>query len=389
LAPYHFPEKICRIIAEMSCVTYSNEDGTTYNGLPQGAPTSPILSNMVCEQMDRRLTGLAKRFGLHFSRYADDMTFSSMHHVYHEDGEFLQELKRIVTEQGFHFNEKKTRLQKLGQRQEVTGLTVGEKANVSRKYIQGIRSVLHVWEKYGYADAYAWFYRHYKADKGYGKKGEPVLELVLEGKINYLKMVKGETDSTYKSLRKRLDHLMVTLNESRPKRHNVRHAKVTYTIAHFKKHFADAQLQFATAPNGVVSGKLSIAGVVTPVYFDKKFRDATPEEKTEILSAISDGTSKWFISEIEDIDRKHTTRRNHFWQITRYRPKLAKKDRTPISADHLLDEWEKSGLDAAIKLWKHSTSEDTAPHIFNMAELRKSWEQSASGDTTSNIVAIF
>jgi retron-type reverse transcriptase len=355
LAPYNFPDNIARIIAGMSCVAYKMEDGTTYNALPQGAPTSPLLSNMICEQMDRRLTGLAKRFGLHFSRYADDMTFSSMHNVYQPDGAFMQELTRIITEQGFRFNEKKTRLQKVGQKQDVTGLTVGEKVNVSRKYIKELRSTLNVWEKFGYSEAYAWFYKRYKADKGYGKKGEPVLENVLEGKINYLKMVKGETDSTYRALRKRLDDLLATLQESRPKR-ETRHAKVSYTLIDFKRLFADAAMDFSSAPNGLVSGKLTISGITTPIYFDKIFRESSFADKAKILEAINNGTSDWYISEIEDTDKRVKHRFNHFWQISKYMPRIALKDQT-IGVDRLLSEWEKNGIDSAIKLWKQGCTD--------------------------------
>jgi hypothetical protein len=305
---------------------------------------------MVCEQMDRRLTGLARRFGLHFSRYADDMTFSSMQNVYQADGEFLRELKRIVTEQGFQFNEKKTRLQKIGQRQEVTGVTVGVKANVSRSYIQSVRSTLHVWEKYGYADAYAWFYKRYKSEQGYRKKGEPVLEHVLEGKIDYLKMVKGDSDSTYKSLRKRLDDLITSLHEKRPKR-DTRHAKVSYKMGDFHKLFAEATMDFATAPNGYVSGKLTISGVVTPVYFDKFFRNALPEVQQKIVSDIQNNRSDWYISEIEDTDKQHKHRYNHFWQISRFEPKIAGRNPGQLDIERLLQEWDKKGLDAAVQLW--------------------------------------
>lgn len=63
---------------------------------------------MICDKLDRRLAGLAKRFGLDYTRYADDITFSSMHNVYNKNGEFFTELRRIITEQGFILNEKKT-----------------------------------------------------------------------------------------------------------------------------------------------------------------------------------------------------------------------------------------------------------------------------------------
>ena len=111
------------------------------------------------------------------------MTFSSMHNVYQENSDFRLEIERIVIEQGFKMNSSKTRLLKTGSRQEVTGLTVNSIANVSRKYISDLRWILHIWEKEGYAKAYALFYPKYKQEKGYIKKGEPVMENVIGGKL--------------------------------------------------------------------------------------------------------------------------------------------------------------------------------------------------------------
>lgn len=87
------------------------------------------------------------------------------------------------------------------ERQEVTGVTVNEKTNVTRKYVREIRQLLYIWQKYGYNDAYSKFYPKYKAEKGHIKKGEPILENVLSGKLLYLKMVKGAYDTTYLKLR--------------------------------------------------------------------------------------------------------------------------------------------------------------------------------------------
>ena len=68
------------------CVERKDIDGnwieTKKNVLPQGAPTSPVLTNVVCQRLDYLLTAVAKRFGLKYSRYADDITFSSLHNVY-------------------------------------------------------------------------------------------------------------------------------------------------------------------------------------------------------------------------------------------------------------------------------------------------------------------
>jgi len=76
-----------------------------YYVLPQGAPTSPIITNMICDKLDHRLGGLAHRFGLNYTRYADDITFSSMHNVFQENSDFRKELLRIIGDQGFVLNE--------------------------------------------------------------------------------------------------------------------------------------------------------------------------------------------------------------------------------------------------------------------------------------------
>jgi hypothetical protein len=175
------------------------------NVLPQGAPTSPMFSNVICQKLDKRLAGVAKRFNLKYTRYADDITFSSMHNVYQENGEFLKELSRIIKDQGFHIKESKTRLQKTGYRQEVTGLVVNDFVNVRKRYIKQIRMWLYYWERYGYNKAEAIFLRDYFMDKGHVKSEKPNFQNVLSGKLEYLKMVKGLNNSTYLSLYKRFE----------------------------------------------------------------------------------------------------------------------------------------------------------------------------------------
>lgn len=211
LAPFNFPVSVANIIAGMCCMKESiqAEDGsqTSRYVLPQGAPTSPIITNMVCDNLDRRLAGVAKRFGLNYTRYADDITFSSMHNVYQENGAFRKEVWRIISEQGFTINDKKTRLQKKGSRQEVTGIIVSDKINVTRDYVRDIRNILYMWEKYGYGVAFAKFFPKYKAEKGHVKKGNPDLINVIDGKLQYLKMVKGEEDSVWQRLYSRFQAL--------------------------------------------------------------------------------------------------------------------------------------------------------------------------------------
>jgi RNA-directed DNA polymerase len=175
--------------------------------LPQGSPTSPTLTNLLCKKLDRRLTGLANRFGVTYTRYADDLTFSSSHNIYAWDV-FNKELNRIIKEdQNLVINPAKTRLQKDGYRQETTGLTVNNKVNVSRRYVKQIRMWLYYWEKYGYQRAEQLFERDYLADKGHLKNFNPKLIDVLEGKLKFLKMVKGAEDTTFSKLNDRYNNL--------------------------------------------------------------------------------------------------------------------------------------------------------------------------------------
>ena len=215
LKPLNFSQPIANVLAGLCSMKEEKEaEGGYRYVLPQGAPTSPILTNMICDNLDRRLSGLARRFRLNYSRYADDITFSSMHNVYSADGEFAAELCRIITDQGFTINEAKTRLQKLGSRQEVTGLIVSQKVNVSQKYVRDIRNLLYIWDRYGYSTAYAKFYPKYKTEKGHIKKGNPDLKNVIDGKLMYLKMVKGEDDPVFARLQTKFHKLIDTLSDS-------------------------------------------------------------------------------------------------------------------------------------------------------------------------------
>ena len=206
---------IANIIASLCCtemeVERKSETGewekVKRNVLPQGAPTSPVITNIVCQKLDYLLSGVAKRFGLKYSRYADDITFSSMHNVYQPESEFLKELHRIIAEQNFHIKESKTRLQKDGYRKEVTGLLVNEKANVQKRYIKQLRMWLYYWERYGYERSSGFFLQQYIADKGHVKNGKPDMANVISGKLDYLKMVKGADNELYQKLKARFEKI--------------------------------------------------------------------------------------------------------------------------------------------------------------------------------------
>lgn len=198
LPPFNLKDtkiEIANLLSGLIC--YQGNDS---NYLPQGAPTSPILSNIICERLDRRLLGVAKRFNVKYSRYADDLTFSSNHNVYQDGSDFITELKKIIYNENFKINEKKTRLQKKGYRQEVTGIIVNDKLNVKRKFIQELRFDIHLVERYGFEKANELYKNRYKDDSLSQSK---TLSKIIAGKLDYLKMVKGATDNTYLKLKHR------------------------------------------------------------------------------------------------------------------------------------------------------------------------------------------
>lgn len=239
LAPFNFPEKIASLIAGICSMkevrTLDNKTKQVCYVLPQGSPTSPIITNMICDTLDRRLAGLAKRFGLHYSRYADDITFSSMHYVYQKDGVFWKELRRIVTDQHFVINDGKTRLQKKGARQEVTGIIVSDKLNVTKKYVRDIRNILYIWEKYGYTTALSKFLPKYKIEKGHVKKSNSDLINVLDGKLMYLKMVKGVDDSVFVRLHSKYQNLVDLVHDSNKTTEQQVVYVETYPLLEFEK----------------------------------------------------------------------------------------------------------------------------------------------------------
>lgn len=219
-APFFFDRAtgrlaLANVLAKLCCfeleVERMDESGkmamVMRNVLPQGAPTSPVLSNLICERLDRRLNGVAKRFGARYSRYADDLTFSSLHNLYQSGSKFMLEVERVIAEQNFVINSKKTRVQGKGYRQEVTGLVVNEKVNVLKSYIKSLRKWFYLWEQYGAQKASGLFRSQYRKEKGAALTGVPEMERVLKGKLDYLGMVKGKGDGTYQKLMARFEQL--------------------------------------------------------------------------------------------------------------------------------------------------------------------------------------
>ena len=128
-------EEVATVIAQLTC----------YKGvLPQGAPTSPIITNMICNIMDMHLLNVAKRYKLTYTRYADDMTFSTNDkHFLENYHAFYNDLIKEVSRSGFRINNEKTRLLYNDSRQEVTGLVVNNKISIKREYYKTTQAMAH------------------------------------------------------------------------------------------------------------------------------------------------------------------------------------------------------------------------------------------------------
>lgn len=123
---------------------------STSRRLPQGAPTSPALSNVICRTLDKRLQGLATKHGFAYTRYADDLTFSGTDTA--AVPALLYGAKATVTAEGFNVHPDKTRIMKQGSKQEVTGIVVNQHLSVDRKKLKQFRALLFQIGKDGYGD---------------------------------------------------------------------------------------------------------------------------------------------------------------------------------------------------------------------------------------------
>lgn len=141
---FELEDKAATCIAQLCCFE---------NGLPQGAPSSPIVTELISQALDFRLQSLARKYRCTYSRYADDITFStnlrefpiSIAEAPSSSGPWTAgaALSKAVVKCGFDLNPSKTRMQILNQRQAVTGLTVNKKVNVPSKYFRAVRWCAH------------------------------------------------------------------------------------------------------------------------------------------------------------------------------------------------------------------------------------------------------
>jgi retron-type reverse transcriptase len=146
--------------------------------LPQGACTSPAISNQVATKLDRRLAGMAKKHGYTYTRYADDLTFSADGLTAAQLGMLLARVRHVVTEEGFTVNPDKGRIQRPSGRQTVTGVVVNDRPTVPREEVRRLRAILNNAGKTGLA--------------AQNRAQIPHFEAHLRGKLAYLHMIDPE-----------------------------------------------------------------------------------------------------------------------------------------------------------------------------------------------------
>lgn len=156
-------------------------DGVTFwvaagdRALPQGACTSPAISNLVTRKLDRRLAGATRKLGWTYTRYADDLTFSAGAPAAGSLALLLARVRHIVRDEGFMVNERKGRIQRRSQRQSVTGIVVNDKPGVPREELRRLRAILHRARTTGLA--------------AQNRDQHPDFVAYLRGKIAYIAMI--------------------------------------------------------------------------------------------------------------------------------------------------------------------------------------------------------
>lgn len=208
--PYELPPAVATVIAQICCHN---------NQLPQGAPTSPIISNMICAKMDSQLQRLAKENKCYYSRYADDLTISTRRPSFPEefairknDGEKSTarvgpKLEEIIFRNGFEINHEKTRLHTRSDRQEVTGLVTNEFPNVRRRYVRNIRAMLHSWRLDGLGEAQKTFLNKHDLGNRLPLKEVPDFASIVRGKLIFLRSIRGDANPTYRNLCRKYNDL--------------------------------------------------------------------------------------------------------------------------------------------------------------------------------------
>ena len=154
---------------------------TLDGSLPQGAPTSPMLSNLVMKRLDKKIYAFCHSKGIAYTRYADDLTFSSMRRF--EYGQLMGYVEMVMRNEKFTINNEKTKVFHQNQSQNVTGIVVNEYQQVGKKYRKKIRQEMYYLLRYGLTGHYP--HTHYPFSE------QSYLSHLL-GKVNHVLHVNGD-----------------------------------------------------------------------------------------------------------------------------------------------------------------------------------------------------
>ena len=141
--PFEFGEKAATIMAQLACL--DDKIGI----LPQGGPLSPYIANMMCRRLDKKLAEVARSHRCHFTRYADDITFSTNDVSQNNINGLIKETSSIIESEGFVVNKDKTKILTPEERQVVTGIIINDGINVNRRYVRNLRATLRNCDKDG------------------------------------------------------------------------------------------------------------------------------------------------------------------------------------------------------------------------------------------------
>lgn len=189
--------KVARLIAQIACHREILPDGEKRTFLPQGSPSSPVISNLIAHILDIRMVQLAARIGCHYTRYADDLTFSSNRAIFPSaiaqrvngtmQWEASRNLIREIRRCGFELNASKTRMQYKDFRQDVTSVIVNTKLNVRAEYARKARAMVHSLITTGEF----WIFWKERDEKGqWVEKKEKGIDTKLRGVLSYIDSVR-------------------------------------------------------------------------------------------------------------------------------------------------------------------------------------------------------
>lgn len=182
-----FPPPVRTLLAHLCCYR---------DFLPQGAPTSPYISNLVLFPFDRYMERWCKNQNITYTRYCDDLTFSGSF----EPEAVIRKVSSFLLRMGFEINPKKMKICPQGQRQIITGIVVNEKTQVPKTYRRNLRQEIYYIEKFGLSEHLAHIHLDLTPEK--------YLEH-LKGKLRYVLQINPQ-DREFQEALARLNKICIS-----------------------------------------------------------------------------------------------------------------------------------------------------------------------------------